>query len=70
MDNMVDSDSDISIEESDDDQSLNFNVSHNNNNGYLTDHKVLSTQQVYSLMEDEMKKVQDVVVAVSIAWCR
>lgn len=55
----------ISIDSSSDEEvSQDYNFSHNNN-GSFTEHKVLSTKQVYALMEDEIKKVQDVVTKVS-----
>jgi hypothetical protein len=38
---------------------------YHNNNGSFTEHKVLTTEQVHALMEDEMRKVQDVVTEVS-----
>ena len=58
----------ISIDSSSDEEvSQDYNFSHNNN-GSFTEHKVLSTKQVYALMEDEIKKVQDVVTKVSFTW--
>lgn len=51
--------SDMSSNNYDDAHSLIFSVSHNNN-GSFTEHKALSSEQVYSLMENEMKKVQEV----------
>jgi hypothetical protein len=63
MDDFIDVSSD-SDEDENNSQILNFSIT-DNNNGSFTDHKVLSTQQVYTLMEHEMKSVQDVVTDVS-----
>jgi hypothetical protein len=68
MDDLLEISSDISLNESEDDdfELLNFADSHNNN-GSFCEHNVLSSQQVYSMMANEIRKVRDVVTHVSIA---
>lgn len=66
MEDVVEVYSDSSCSDDDDSQSLNFTI-HHNNNGSFAEHTVLSSQQVYALMESEMKKVRDVVPDVNNA---
>lgn len=67
MDETVEINSDTSSDEYTDDFSESFIMSQDNNNGSLVkcEQSVLSTQQVYEMMEGEVKKVA-LVTSVSI----
>lgn len=67
MDEIVEINSDTSSDEYTDDFSESFIMSQDNNNGSLVkcEQSVLSTQQVYEMMEGEVKKVA-LVTSVSI----
>lgn len=47
-------------------QLMNYSQFHHNNNGSFTDHKVLTMKEVYKLMLNEMRKVNEVSVEVSL----